>query len=243
MATPAQGGPAAAAESERLHPALDVFFSPAATMDALARRPRFLVALLISTIIGTITVSIAFQRGVIEQFLRQKIEASPRMEQLPADQRERGIEQSARFFSFFYIAVAVVGPTIGLLLTSGVLLLLTKLVGGVGATFRQMMGVVAHAWLPHSLSGLIAIPILLAKEAEAVDFQNMVPMANLSFLFTPSEQHKAYLFASSIDLFSFWVIWLLVLGLARLTSKGKGAVLPIVLIPWALFVCFKVIFG
>jgi hypothetical protein len=242
MATPVVG-PAAAPDAGQLHPALNVFLAPGETMRSLARRPRFLVALLIASVIGTVITSLALQRGVIEQFMRHKMESNPRMEQLPADQRDRIIEQSLKFSSYGYVAVAVVGPTVGLLLVSGVFLLLTKVVGGKSASYRQMMAVVAHGWLPHSLANLVAIPILLAKDPESVDFQNMLPMANLSVLFSPTEQHKQYLLGSSIDLFSFWVIWLFAIGLSELTGKSKAAVLPVILVPWALFVCFKVVTG
>lgn len=232
MSTPAQ----TAGEPVGGHPVLDVFFSPSAAMDSLARKPSFIVPLLIITVIGSVAMMIAFQRGVVEHGMRQKMESNPRFEQIPAERRDAIIEQSARASSYFAVGGAVLGPTIGLLLTSGVLLLMTNVLGGSRVRFRQMVAVVAHAWLPMAVLSLIGIPILLAKDPETIDFQNIVPMANLSFLFSPSEQHRLYMIASSIDLFSFWVIGLLALGIARLTGKSRGSVLPIVLAPWALYV-------
>lgn len=243
MATPVQGS-AAAPDSERLHPVLDVFFSPVATMDSLARKPRMLVAIVLMTLLGATAMTIAYQKGVIEHGIRQQMESNPRFEQVPADRRDQIIEQSVRIGSMVALGAGVAGPTIGLLLTSGVLLLLTKLIGGLGVTYRQMMGVVAHGWLPLSLSQLVAIPILLAKDPEAIDFQNIVPMANLSFLFSPSEQHRLYMIASSIDLFSFWVMALFTIGIARLTGKSKAAALVVVLVPWVVYVLlFKALRG
>ncbi|MBI3697257.1 MAG: YIP1 family protein, partial [Acidobacteria bacterium] len=86
-----------------------------------------------------------------------------------------------------------------------------------------------------AVSSLIGIPILLAKEPDAVDLRNVV-MANPSFLFDQAEQHKLYMVASSFDLFSFWVIALMAIGISRLTGKSRGAALLVVLIPWALYV-------
>ena len=239
MATPASG------PVPESNPLIDTFFSPAAAMDALARRPRFVLPLLIVTVIGVATMTVAFQRGVVERGIRQKMESNPRFEQVPADRREAIIEQSARIGSYTAVGGAVVGPLIGLLLTSGVLLLvITVTGGGAKVKFGQMMAVVSHSWLPLSLASLIGIPILLAKDPEAVDFQNILPMANLSFLFSSTEQHKLYMAATSFDLFSFWVMGLMAIGIARLTGKGMGAALMVILIQWALYVAiFKVWLG
>src|SRR5581483_1211642 len=82
MATPAPSVPAQPAS-----PAgsiLGVFFSPGPAMEDLIRRPRFLPALLAVTVIGAAVMTIGMQRGVIEHFLRRKMENNPRMEQVPA---------------------------------------------------------------------------------------------------------------------------------------------------------------
>lgn len=241
MGTPAQGP---AVEPGQLHPVLNVFFSPAAVMDSLARQPRFLPALIVMTVISIGANTVAFQKGVIERGIRTKMESNPRLEQLPAEQRERIIEQYSRISSYVVLGGAAAGPAIGLLLGSGVFLLLTNGLLGTPVRFRQMLAAVAHGWLPMSLYSLIAIPIVLAKEPEVVDFQNLAPLSNLSFLFSPTEQHRLYMIGSSIDLFSLWVIALITVGIARLTGKSKGKVLAVVLAPWALYVgIFKVLLG
>ena len=226
------------------HPLVGVFVSPGAAMDELVARPRFLVALLVMTAIGATMMGIALQRGAVEASIRQKMESDSRLDQLPAAQKERAMEQGAKFGSYMAGAMSVVGPTIGLLLSSGLFLLATNVLLGAQAKFRQMLAVVAHAWLPLSVHGLIAIPILLSVDPSQVDIQNVVPMSNLSLLFDASDQKKLYAVASSIDLFSLWVMALLAMGLSRLTKKSIGAVLPLILAPWALYVVvFKALLG
>jgi hypothetical protein len=205
-------------------------------MQDLIRRPRFLAALAIVTVVGAIVMGIAQQRGVLEQFMRRKMESNPRMEQIPAAQRERIIEQSARFSSYMFVGGAVLGPALGLLLTSAYFLFASNILLGAQARFMQLMAVVSHAWLPHAVLGLLGIPILLAKEPDTIDVQNLVPLSNLGFLFDSTEQPKLYAIASGFDLFSFWVIALLAVGLSRLTGKGRGPVLLAIVIPWLLYV-------
>ncbi len=234
MASPAPG--LSAETASRTNSILGVFFSPGPTMDDLARRPRFLPALLLVTIIGMGVIALAMQRGVIEQFMRHKMENNPRMEQVPAERREQAIEMSVKFSSYMFVAIAVVGPTLGLLATSGFFLLLSNVILGGKARFKQMLAIVSHAWVPHAIVGLLSIPILLAKEPDTIDMQNIVALSNLSFLFDSAEQPKWYAAASGIDLFSFWVIGLLAIGLSRLTGKNKVAVLPVIVVPWLLWV-------
>jgi len=239
MATPGLGPAATAPESESTNPLIGVFFSPGAAMDALARKPRFWLALAVVTLIGIVVMTVAYQRGVMEHGIRQKMETGGQMDRLPADQRERALEQGAKWGSYIAMGGSVVGPALALAMTSGVLLLLSKLALGGRGSFQQMMAVVSHAWLPLSVHGLLSIPIYLAKEPDTIDFENPLPVANLGFLFSSTDQAKLYRLGSSIDLFSFWVMVLLVIGISRLTGRSKGAAAAVVAAPWALVVAIR----
>ncbi len=228
-------GPAQASEPSGGQPILDVFFSPVAAMDSLARRPRWVLPLILVTAISVTFMVVGNHRGVIEGTIRSQMENSPRMQQVPAEQREQIIEQSMRFAKPFSWVMAVAGPALIMTLASGIFLLLAHLFAA-GATFRSLFAVVTHAWLPNSLNQLIAIPILLARDPETVDFTNVVSMANLSFLYSPTEQIKLYKLGASLDLFSFWVIALLTIGIARVSGIGRGAALAVTLAPWLLYV-------
>jgi len=231
------------ASSSQLHPALEVFFSPSAAMDSLARRPRFLVPILVMTAISLGFTAVANQKGLIEQMLRRSMESSSRMERVPAEQREQIIENAVRWSGYTTWITGAAASTIVVLAASGVLLLLVKMLGA-RTSFRQMSAVVAHAWLPVSMSQLVGIPIMLAKDPETVDFRNVVPMANLGFLFSPTEQAKLYGAATSLDLFSAWVIALMAIGISRVAGKTKMAALFLILPAWLLYVLiFKVLLG
>ncbi|HZS51540.1 MAG TPA: YIP1 family protein [Bryobacterales bacterium] len=227
---------AVAAAAERRMPLIDVFFSPVETMDFLASNPRFLSALLLTTVITILATTVAFERGVIERSLDQKIQADSRLQQLPEEEREAAIDRASRLNAYAAIAGAMFGPAAGLLSASGVLLVLVRAVGDTRTRFAQMAGIVAHSWLPATLSTLIAIPVLLLKDPESVDFDNIVPLSNLSFLFSPQEQRRLHDIGASLDLFSFWVIALLTLGVSRLSGKSKTTALVIVLAPWMLYI-------
>ncbi len=204
-------------------------------MEDLIRRPRFLPALLAVTVIGAAVMTIGMQRGVIEHFLRRKMENNPRMEQVPAAQRERIIEQATKVSSYMFVGGALIMPTVGLLVTSGYFLFIANILLAAKARYIQLMAIVSHAWLPNALAALIGIPILLAKDPDAVDLQNIVPLTNLGLLFDSTEHPKLYAVGAGVDLFSLWVIGLLAIGVSRLTGKPKTTVLPAIVIPWLLY--------
>lgn len=243
MTTPV-ASPQPAAEPGQWQTIGDTLLAPATAMERLARRPQFALVLALLTLVSAGLTFIAVRQGVMEQTIRRKMESSSRFQQLPARQRDQVIDQTLAWTRYTQWLGAVAGPAVIVLLVSGVCLLMTHLAAGGRVRFRQMFAVAAHAWLPNSLQYLIAIPILLAKDPAAVDFENLVPMANLGWVFSREEAPKLYRVASSLDLFSLWALALLALGMGRLTGKGAGASFGMVLVPWILYVLVaKVLLG
>jgi hypothetical protein len=65
--------------------------------------------------------------------------------------------------------------------------------------------------------------------------------ANLSLLLDREEAPKfLWSLAESLDLFSFWALWLLATGYAAVSSRPWTWALPVVVGPWALYVAGKV---
>ena len=201
-------------------------------MEALLRRPRILPALLALILAGLVPVGIAYQRGIIDLRVRQRLASDMPAEQLSPEQRQEMLEQSERFAPYLLVA----GPLVGLFAASasfhGLLLLWSK----DHPSFRAVCAVVAHAWLPLALYSLVSVPILLAKDPREVDLDNVITLANPAFLVSAAEQPKLYRVAGSMDLFSFWIIGLLALGLGRLARRPAWSVLPLVVAPWVLYI-------
>jgi hypothetical protein len=91
---------------------------------------------------------------------------------------------------------------------------------------------------------LISTPLSLLTFALKGDW-NVNPQeilqANLALLFDKATTSKAlYAFASSIDLFSFWTMFILASGYAAATRKSTSAALFGVLGLWAVYVLCKV---
>jgi hypothetical protein len=108
-------------------------------------------------------------------------------------------------------------------------------------SFKQSLTVVTASF---ATLALLTTPLLLSVLALKDDWT--IPpqealQANVT-LFLDKQAAPKWLWAvgSSLDLFSFWLIFLLAAGFAAASKRGWTWALPGVVVPWALFVIGKV---
>lgn len=223
-------------EASRL---IGVFVSPQATFPDIARRPRWWIPMILLGIMATIT-AISYGRHVgWEKVVRQSIERSPRSDQMSAQQREQTIELGARFASYAGYAAGVTSA-ISILIVSAVLIFLFNVLMSADLKFPSVMGIVGYSFLPFLISGALTLVVMFMKDPEDFDIQR--PLAfNLGAFLPDSMPHWAIVGASSIDLFSFWIIALMAIGISscvRRVSFTKAFIT--ILVPWAVVVLLRV---
>ena len=67
----------------------------------------------------------------------------------------------------------VIIPPIGALVVAGVLLLVFNLSVGTKIDFKTSLGIVAFAWVPWLIHGVLGILVLFMKDPSTVDLQNI----------------------------------------------------------------------
>src|SRR5262245_16467245 len=88
---------------------IGVFFEPAKAFEDIAARPRFVVPLVLVTLMTLGYMAAFSQRVGWERMIRQKIEQNPRTAQLNEEQKEQQIAMSSRFVSIGgYVGALVV---------------------------------------------------------------------------------------------------------------------------------------
>ena len=217
-----------------------VFWEPKPVFEDLAARPRWWAPLILLTVLSLVFVVTLSRVVGWDTAIRQQIESTPRVAQMPAEQRERAMQAMARFASVFGYAGAASGIAISTLVIAAVLLGVFNLVGGANLKYRQAFSLTCYAFLPKGLSTILALVVMLLKNPADFDLQNPLPL-NLGAFFDPATTARwLQALAGSIDLFSFWVILLLALGFsiaARRMEFGKSLLL--VLLPWSVVVILK----
>jgi len=217
-----------------------VFFDPKRAFADIAARPRWWAPLLLSVVVGVIFVYLFSQRVGWQHYLERAIESSPRTESLTAEQRQRVLEQQLPLVSVFAYVGAVGGTVVSALVVAGLLLFVSNLMLSAQLAFRQVFAATCYALLPNVLAGLFGILMMYLKAPEDFDLENPTAF-NIGAYLDPQATPKWLVsVASSIDLFSIWVILLLALGLSAAARKlNYSRALAAVVGLWVVWVMLK----
>jgi hypothetical protein len=215
-----------------------VFFEPGKTFQEIGKKPSWFLPLLL-IVVATMGFTIAYGQHVgWESVVRQNFENSSRAAQMTPDQKEQAIATGARIAPIFGYMTAVFIP-VGYLIMSGVLLGITAMMSA-GLKFKQVFAVICHSGLPSVVFAILGTVVMFLKRPADFNIQNPL-VFNLGAMMDPSGSKKLYTLATSMDLFSFWMIFLIATGLSAAAGKrlSFGGALTAVVIPWAVFVLIK----
>jgi hypothetical protein len=216
-------------------------FSPKPTFASIVQRPTWIVPVALGCVLFIAVVYIFTVRGGWPAFFQKQMAGNSRLEQMPAEQRESIMEKQEKFAPIVGYFEGLVIPPVGALVTAGVLLLIFNLSGATKTTFKVALAIVAFAWTPWLIHGLLSILILFLKDASTVDLQNVVASNPGAFLPDDSSKWLTALL-SSIDIFSIWTLCLLGIGFSATNPKklsvGKAFVLAAS--GWLVFILLKV---
>jgi Yip1-like protein len=213
-----------------------VFGSPGPTFAAIARRPTWLLPVIISTVLAIAATAAIVPRldldsAVREAFTKRGITASE-------ERIEQTIQAQKKFAGFFaYVWAFFAAAAVALVLAT--VFWLSFRAFGAEVVFRQSFGVTAHALLPYIGSTMLLI--LFVTRLDLVNPADLGDVAhtNLGFLVDRTANPALHSIAASFDVFTFWVLALLVIGFgyaAKVTRK-KAAILILSL--WGIFVLGK----
>ena len=224
-------------EASRL---VGVFVSPKSTFPDIVRRPRWWIPMILLGIMSTI-VGVAYGRHVgWDRLVRQSIERNPRMDQLSAQQREQAIAVGTRIASYAGYATGFTSA-ISILVVAAVLIFLFNVLMSADLKFSSVLGIVGYGFLPLLVSSALTLLVMFMKDPDDFDIQR--PLAfNLGAFLPDSTPRWAIVGASSFDVFSFWVIALMAIGISssvRRISFTKAFIT--ILFPWALVVILRVV--
>jgi uncharacterized protein YneF (UPF0154 family) len=213
-----------------------VFGSPGPTFESIARRPGWVLPIVISTLLAIAATAAIVPRldldsAVREAFAKRGITASE-------ERIEQTIQVQKKFAGFFAYIWALAAPAFITLVLATVFLLAFKAFGW-DLAFRQSFGVTSHAMLPY-----IGTSMLLILFVTRLDLVNPADLGHLShtnagFLVDRTANPVLHSLATSLDVFTLWVLALLVIGysIAAKVTRKKAAVLILSL--WGLFVLGK----
>jgi hypothetical protein len=214
-----------------------VFVSPGETFASIARRPTWLVPLLLWTAVSIAVTALLIPKIDYEKLIRTSIEK--RGQTIPEERMPAIIEQQKKIGSIIGWAFAGVGPALTGLLVAVVVWGSFKAFGW-DTRFNQAFGVTTHAFLPGVLKAAI-LGFLITRQ-ESVDPQALGDLlrSNLGFLVARDSSKALHSLLGSIDVFSLWTLFLFVVGFSAAAKIKRGSAAGVIVALWLLTVAIGV---
>ena len=221
--------PATGTEMSTAETLTGIFFEPSRTFEALRARPRFLVAGLIVFILTCLVTAGLYARVDMAQFIRDRIEQSPRAAQISEEQKETQV-RVGKIIGMVFIPLSV--PVI--IAGGAALYLLGVLAMGGSITYKKALAVWCYSWLPQSVLGaLIALLVLFLKSPDSIVPENLVATNPAALMSTESSKVLIALLRQ-FDLLRFFGMFLAALGLRKVAKISSGQAWAVVLGLWLL---------
>jgi hypothetical protein len=230
-AVPAGGQPPGGSEIDHL---IGAIAAPRATFASIARRPTWLLAILLLAGLGTAAIWAGYSKvdpGEFVAYLEamgRPLPASVSAEQILGWTRVSSAVGAALFAPLTYLVVAAI--FLGLL----------RLAGG-ELDFRRSLSVTLHGFLPFGVAAVVGLGIAATREEvtmRELESGGLVP-SHLGALLGGDASGVVGALASSVDLFSAWCIALLGLGFSIVAGVSRPKAFGAVGAVWGLGILLK----
>jgi hypothetical protein len=213
-----------------------VFYEPGKVFADLAEHPRFIWPLVIMIVLGlAFSYSISTHVGW-DQTIRQTLTNNPRTADLTPAQKEQAIARGAQVAGVIGWVGAVVGPPVLILIIAGILTGLFNALLGTDLKFKQMFSITAYAMLIRGLYSILIILVMYLKPPEDFDIR-FNPFSIGGYLDRSETPKWLMSLATSLDLFSIWVVVVLAIGFSVAAKKiSFTKSLTAIAIPWLIVV-------
>jgi len=173
--------------------------------------------------------------------VRAQMEEAGVFDRIPPEKHAEVVERQARMFPIF----AWLGPTvflpIMLLALAGLFLFVYRFFYESETTFRQSLAVMAWAHLTfYLLATLLLVLVLTLKGEWSVDPRFVIQASPAAIVEKSAVPKPVHSLLDSLDLFSFWLIFLLSAGYAAASRRSVGSAAAGVLVLWGIYVLLKV---
>jgi hypothetical protein len=221
---------------------IDVIVSPREAFEAIVRKPGFWLAFAFYLALVAAFTAVWVLKVDPAEFGKAQMVESGQWDKMAPEARAGAMSMQTRtVFAVFSGVAILVGTPLFFLAIAGGLLFIYRFFYAGEVTFRQSLAIVAHAF---AALALVTTPLLFLVFFLKGDW-NLNPQtavqANLTLLLDHDSASRAlWTFATSIDLFGLWMIWLLAVGFGVATKKGTSSAVWGVAVPWAIIVLGKV---
>jgi hypothetical protein len=221
---------------------LRIFYAPEKVFAEDAKLGKWILPFFAALLVAVLMQAIMINMIGMENLTRIGIEMNPMASQMTQEQIDAAIQAAnAPWRKALQYGMGAIGMGFSLLLVSAVLLGLMHMADA-ATSFKKVLTVCAYSFFATAFAGAVLTAIILAgmPDYSGLELTNLVKLNPTIFLDKSTAPKALYSFATSMDLMSFWAIFLMGLGLSHTVPKmklSKGII--IVVIPWAVYVLGK----
>jgi len=217
---------------------VDTFIAPSKTFTDLRRSASWWAPFLLMVVVSSAMVYTAGQKIGFRKIMENQMQAQPktqeRLEKLPADQRERQLDQGAKVTQMISYVFPVITLVIWLIIATA-LFATFKIAAGADVSFKVSLAIVVYAALPLMLKTLLATATVLAGiSPDSFSFQN--PLAsNPGYFMNAADNVFLFSVASALDIFMIWTLVLTAIGFTCVSKIKSSTAYTVVFGWWIVF--------
>jgi hypothetical protein len=235
--------PAAAAPISAVAAVVGTFSRPSETFRRLVARPTWWLPFVLILAFAAVSWLVVAPKMDMDRTIRESIEkrAEKSGRTISPEALNRQVETSKKMMPVFF-GIAIVGSAVFFFFPALVFWGSAKAMGA-DARYKQLLAVWGHAGLPNLLGTFVAIPIFLQLPDGSLTQEGVsqVLKSNVGAFLDPSTPAPLLALAGSLDVFSLYALFLLVLGFRRLPGLSKGAATATPIVLWLVYVTGKVV--
>jgi len=188
---------------------INIFYSPKEVFASLTRsRWAWITPVIVLFVIGLATYPL--MKTIIADERVRAMENSPLFQRLPESQKEEIFESTRESIINpppYQYALGILGTFIPLLVGGGIMLLIGNIILGGETKLWAMLNVYAFASLISIPESIVKVPLILSKKS--MDIRTSLA------IILPGDDTASftYAFLNNIDIFSIWMITLVVIGM------------------------------
>ncbi len=232
----------AALEDSSFGRLIGVLVSPVKTFRSIAERPTWVVPLVVLLIVSTVVGVLANQRidkNDMRQMMRERIEKSQGGQASP-EQLERTMAMAEKVNSVTRWLIPLFAVVIYLVIAA-LFFGAFHFFSGSEIPYKTSFAVTLHGLMPSLVTALLTLPVILSRpHINLKDAQSGNLLASNLGAFAPESLGPAMRsLLSSLDFFSLWTLFLLIIGYRIAAKVSTAAATTVVVVLWVLYVAAK----
>jgi hypothetical protein len=218
----------------------DLFLAPADAFASLLTKNQFWIPMILVAVIAAGCAGLWASKADPVVVVRSQMEDMGLWEKIPPEQQATMLADAPKGFAAKQVGGALLVPPIMYVVFAALFLAIYRFAMDGAVTFRQSLTVVCWGSLAVTLVGMpLALLVLWLKGDWNIPIQNALN-ANLTLALSRGSTSKfLYSVAASLDLFSFWALFLYATGFAVAAKRKFSWAIWGVTIPWAVYVLAK----